>query len=79
MSKLIANAEMLSKLASVDKETMIVDGKGNLLGLFTPAEKTPPRLEPPITEELLRQAASKERGITTAELLAKLDELEKNR
>jgi len=78
MSKLIANAEMLSKLASVDKETMIVDGNGTFLGLFTPASH--PLLNPPISnEESLRRANTRERGITTDELLAKLDQLEKNR
>ena len=72
-----------------NETTMIVDNKGKFVGLFTPAahpslqlpvsaeelsqRDVKERWEPPITEEMLRRTQSKEKGISTAELLALLE------
>jgi len=50
----------------------VVDVKGRPLGTFTPID--PAKLEPPFSEEeLLQSLNSGEKGITTAELLAFLE------
>lgn len=70
MPKIVLNAEMLSQLPTLTATTLIVDENGNWVGLFTPAAKLQPAIS---DEELQRRANSKEKGISTAELLASLE------
>jgi hypothetical protein len=68
------NAELLSRLPTLNVVTYIVDEMGKPFGIYTPIPAW--KLEPRISdEELLRRSNSAERGITTAELLAMLEKL----
>jgi hypothetical protein len=70
MTKIVLNGDVVTKLPSLTTDTLIVDESGKWVGLFVPADK----MYPPISdEELRRLASSKEKRITTAELLAKLE------
>ena len=70
--EVILNANIDTILPTLTDSALILAEDGKLVGKFITVE----RLIPPISnEELLRRANSNEKGITTAELLAKLKAL----
>lgn len=70
MTKLVLNADLVEILPTLTDDVLIVDANGKLLGSFITAEHMRPRVS---NEELRRLADAKEKGITTAELLASLE------
>jgi hypothetical protein len=72
MSKITLNADLVSRLPTLQKKTTIVDEKGKPIGVFMPIPAS--KLQPQISdEEILRRIHSGEKGFTTAELLASLE------
>ena len=70
MQKVPLDLELHSTLPTLTDAVLIVNEKGRIVGSFTPICL----MEPPISdEELRRRANAKEKGITTAELLARLE------
>jgi hypothetical protein len=77
MTRLIVDATLPDKLASLLQPTELCDAQGRVLGRFYPQlEPSEYNLEPQITkEELQRRKQSGEKTYTTAEVLAYLEKL----
>jgi hypothetical protein len=73
MSKLVLNAELLTKLPAVTSETMIVSEQGKILGTFMPIDLAKIQLD--ISEEELQRREKADRQYSTAEVLAYLEKL----
>lgn len=70
MQKVPLTPDLYSTLPNLTDAVLIVNDKGRIVGSFTPIRLMEPEHD---EEELRRLVNSKEKGITTAELLARLE------
>jgi|GEM_PF-3247807 len=83
MSKIVPDTELLVKLKSATKAVEIADEEGNVIGHFLPNEafeRIMAFVLPPATKEEIAEARTEmlaSGGVSTAELLARLDEVKR--
>jgi hypothetical protein len=70
VKQIVLSADLVTILPALTEDVLIVDADGKLVGSFITADHMQSRTSP---DELRRRASLKEKGITTAELLASLE------
>lgn len=77
MTQLAIEPSMSRKLSQITEPVQLVDGEGNVLGVFRPpiAESVYSEIQPPLSLEELRRRAASPKAFTTQEVLKRLESL----